>query len=223
MASETAPVVGLTGGIGTGKSTVATMLADLGAVVVDADAIVHELQAPGMPMVDAIVAEFGPGYVDAEGRLERKKLGELVFADPEARAALGRITHLPVVAELLRRVDAARRSGAPLVIVDVPLLLEGAARRGGDGPPRTEGIEGVIVVYAPEAMQITRQQERDGVDEALATRRVRAQMPIDTKRELADWVIDNGGSREDTSQQVRALFERLTDATQRAGAPADAG
>ena len=209
MTADEAPVVGLTGGIGTGKSTVAALLAELGAAVVDADAIVHELQAPGMPMLDAIAAQFGPGYVDAEGRLDRAKLGELVFADPEARAALGRITHLPVVAEILRRIDAARRSGAPLVVVDVPLLLEGAARRGGDGPPQTQGIQGVIVVYAPEALQIERQCARDGVDEELATQRVRAQMSIETKRELADWVVDNRGTREETARQVRSLFDQL--------------
>jgi len=216
--SDGKPIVGLTGGIGTGKSTVATMFESHGAAVVDADAIVHDLQAPGMPMLAAISEAFGPEFLRPDGSLDRKKLGEHVFGDTEARAMLGRITHGPVVAELLRRVDAARHSDAPLVVVDVPLLLEGAMRRGGDGPPQTQGIDGVVVVYAPEALQIRRQQERDGVALELATQRVRAQMPIDEKRDHADWVIDNAGSLEETRAQVAALFALLTGPTRTASA-----
>ena len=214
------PIVGLTGGIGTGKSTVAALFARHGAIVVDADAIVHELQAPGAPMLAAIAELFGAVFRRAEGSLDRAMLGAHVFGEAEARAALGRITHGPVGAELLRRIDAARRSEAPLVVVDVPLLFEGAKRRAGDGPPQTQGIDGVVVVYAPEAVQIQRQQARDGVGATLATQRVRAQMPIDEKRELADWVIDNGGSLEETEAQVAALFAQLTGTTPSASAAA---
>ncbi len=198
-----ARVVGLTGGIGTGKSTVSRMLARRGAVVVDADAIVHELQAPGAPMLAELTAAFGAGILRADGSLDRGRLGEIVFSDPEARAVLGRITGPPIVAELLRRLDEARGGEAPLVVADIPLLLEGR----GPGP---YGVDAVVVVYAPEAQQIARQIERDGASADHARQRVRSQMPIDEKRALADHVIDNSGTLAETEAQVTALFRSLT-------------
>ena len=196
-------VVGLTGGIGSGKSSVASLLRALGALLIDADAIVHELQGPGSPLLGEMVREFGPGILDANGALARETLGQIVFADAEKRARLGAIVHPRVGAEMARRLEAARARGVPLVVLDVPLLLEG--RAGASGLP----YEAVIVVWAPESVQLERQMRRDGRDRDEALRRIRAQMPLDEKRRLADHVIDNSGSLEDTERQVRALYRQL--------------
>jgi dephospho-CoA kinase len=197
-------IVGLTGGIGSGKSTVAGLLRGLGAVVVDADAIVHELQRRGTPLLARMVEAFGPDIVRADGELDRKALGDRVFRDPEARALLGRIVHPAVGVEMMRRVESARAAGAPLVVLDVPLLLEGR-QAGRSGP-----YDCVIVVWVPEPVQIERTMARDDCARDEAERRVRAQMPLDRKRELADHVIDNSGTRAETEARVRALFAELT-------------
>ena len=196
-------VVGLTGGIGSGKSSVASLLRALGALLIDADAIVHELQGPGSPLLGEMVREFGPGILDANGALARETLGQIVFADAEKRARLGAIVHPRVGVEMARRLEAARARGVPLVVLDVPLLLEG--RAGASGLP----YEAVIVVWAPESVQLERQMRRDGRDRDESLRRIRAQMPLDEKRRLADHVIDNSGSLEDTERQVRALYRQL--------------
>ncbi len=200
-------VVGLTGGIGTGKSTVARMLAARGAVVIDADAIVHELQATGTPMLAALAAAFGPGILRPDGALDRAQLGQRVFADPAARRRLGEITHPAVGREMLRRLEAARAARAPLVVMDNPLLFEGRARRAGAaaGDPNPE----TILVYAPAEVQIARQMVRDGVTRSYAEQRLAAQMPIEEKRALATWVIDNSGALEETERQVGELMGKL--------------
>ena len=198
-------VVGLTGGVGTGKSTVARMLARLGAAVIDADRIVHELQAPGTPLLRQIVAAFGEEVLRPDGSLDRARLGRRVFANPEARQRLNGLVHPAVGAEMARRLEAARQAGARLVVLDIPLLLESRTRGGGAG----RLVEEVIVVYAPASLQIERQMARDGSTREEAQARVRAQMPIEEKRRLADHVIDNSGSLKETQRQVRALFARL--------------
>jgi dephospho-CoA kinase len=206
-------VVGLTGGIGTGKSTVARLLAGLGAVVIDADAIVHELQAPGTPLLAQIAAAFGPEVLRPDGSLDREQLGRLVFADPAARKRLNDLVHPAVGSEMLRRLEAAKASGAPLVVLDIPLLLEGRAARGAD-PARSKTASDlageVIVVYAHEAQQLERQVARDGSSREHALQRIRAQLSIEEKRTLADFVIDNSGSPADTERQVRELYAKLT-------------
>jgi dephospho-CoA kinase len=200
-------VIGLSGGIGTGKSTVAAILARLGALLIDADAIVHELQAPGTPMLAEIAAAFGPELIGPDGSLDRVRLGELVFRDPEARLRLGKIVHPGVGAEMLRRLEAARAARAGLVVLDIPLLFEG--RKAGTGSAAQLGFDVTVLVYAAEAQQIERQVARDGHGRDEALRRVRSQMPIEEKRALADYVIDNSGSLADTERQVRELYERL--------------
>jgi dephospho-CoA kinase len=204
-------VIGLTGGIGTGKSTVARMFGELGAVVIDSDAIVHELQALGTPLLAEIAEAFGPGVLRADGSLDRAALGARVFADPEARARLNALVHPAVGRESLRRLEAARASGAVLVVVDIPLLFETRLR--GTASRANLGSEVVVVVYAPRELQIERQLARNGYDRAEAERRLDAQLPIEEKRELADHVIDNSGSLEATRDQVRALYERLAGPT----------
>jgi dephospho-CoA kinase len=203
-------VIGLTGGIGSGKSTVARQLQELGATVIDADAIVHELQAPGMPMVAELAAAFGPGILTADGALERKALGAIIFKDETARQRLNTIVHPPVGAEFARRLAAAITAGAPLVVLDIPLLFEG--RESGRGSAAARNVQTTVVVWVPESVQIERQMQRDGCTRADAEQRVRAQLSLDRKRELADHVIDNSGSPSDTGRQVRDLYARLTSA-----------
>jgi dephospho-CoA kinase len=195
-------VIGLTGGIGSGKSTVSRLLQKLGASLVDADAIVHELQAAGSPMLERIVDAFGPGMLTRSGELDREALGSLVFGDAEARQRLNAIVHPAVGVEMARRIEEARKGRAPLVVVDVPLLLETGRR---------QGFDAVVVVYCRESQQIERQQARDGSSREDAEQRVRAQLSIEEKRRMADHVIDNSGSMEETDRQVRDLYEALTE------------
>jgi len=202
-------VIALSGGIGTGKSTVSAMLRALGAVVIDADEIVHRLQAPGAPMVAELAAAFGPEIVGAAGALDRKRLGDLVFGDPELRRRLNAIVHPKVGIEVARQLDEARRSGAALVVLDIPLLFESRAA-GARGGASALPFEATVLVYAPRAVQIERTMARDGCSAAEAEARVAAQMPIDDKRALADHVIDNGGDRAETERQVQALWKQLT-------------
>jgi dephospho-CoA kinase len=202
-------VVSLSGGIGSGKSTVTKMFSELGAVTVDADAIVHELQAPNTPMVRAIGEEFGDGVVKADGALDREVLGAIVFRDGEARARLGRIVHPPVIAELMRRAEAGVDAGAPLVVLDIPLFFEG--KKAGTGSATARRYEAEILVWVPREVQIERTMKRDDCDRAEAERRIAAQLPIDEKRALASHVIDNSGALEETRKQVEEIFAELAE------------
>ena len=210
-------IVGLSGGIGSGKSTVSRGLAALGATVIDADAIVHQLQAPGSPMLAEIAIAFGPGVIDAEGRLDRAALGAIVFGDAAARTRLGTIVHPPVAAEIARRVARARSQRARVVVLDIPLLFEG--RKAGTGSAAAMEFDATVVVWAPEQAQIERQIARDRCSPEEALQRVRAQLPLHEKKALADFVIDNSGTPEETERQVRALWETLSRGPARAEAP----
>jgi dephospho-CoA kinase len=204
-------VLGLTGGIGSGKSTVGAMLVELGAVLVDADAIVHELQAPGSPMLTEIAAAFGPHVIGPDGALDRKAVADIVFADAEARTRLGQIVHPPTIAEMGRRMQAAQQAEVPVVVLDIPLLLEGRQR--GTGSGALLPFDAVVVVWVPEEVQIARAANRDDATREEIEARVRAQLSLDEKREMADYVIDNSGSVENTRTQVDALWEKLTGST----------
>lgn len=209
-------ILGLTGGIGSGKSTVTRILAELGATTIDADAIVHELQAPGQPMLRELAAAFGESILTADGALDRKGLGAIVFRDEAARAKLGEIVHAPVIGEMMRRAKAAKDRGDPLVVLDIPLLFEG--RVTGRGSGALMQFDATVCVWVDESVQLARTMARDGCDEAEARRRMAAQLPIDRKRELADHVIDNSGTPESTRAQVEALVWKLTQG--RLGRPA---
>lgn len=193
-------LIGLTGGIATGKSTVAAELGRHGATVIDADAAAREVVEPGQPALEEIAARFSREVITADGRLDRARLGSIVFADPEARRDLERITH-PRVRDLMqRRIAAALAADADLIVAEVPLLFE----------TKSEGLyEGVMVVYAPPAVQLERLLARDGVDTAAARQRLTAQIPIDEKRERATWVIDNSGSVDATREQVTRWWDAL--------------
>jgi dephospho-CoA kinase len=181
------------------------MLEALGAVVLDSDRIVHELQAAGAPLLREIAAAFGADLVRPDGSLDRAALGERVFRDEEARRRLNAIVHPAVGRETARRLEAARARGAPLVVLDIPLLFE--TRLHGTASRANLGVEAIVVVYAPPELQIRRQMERNGYAREEAERRLAAQLPIDEKRALADHVIDNSGTLEETRRQVEALTD----------------
>jgi dephospho-CoA kinase len=187
-------VVGLTGGIGSGKSTVARLFAELGAEVIDADELVHELTGPGGAAMAAIRAEFGPDIVDARGALDRVRMRERVFADPAARARLEAILHPMVRTETDRR--AARATG-PYVILMIPLLVE-------TGDPHAR-CDRVLVVDCPEDLQIERVIARSGLTRAEAEAIMAAQASRAERLRHADDVIANDGSPEDLRPQVARL------------------
>lgn len=193
-------VVGLTGGICTGKSTAARMLANLGATIIDSDVIAHDIQAPGQPVYAKVLRAFGTGILDEAGRIDRRRLGALVFADPARRAELEAIMHPAILAESDRRVRAALAQGAELVVVDAALLVEVGRHR---KFPR------LVVVAAPEVEQIRRLRARNGLSEAEARQRLAAQMPLGEKRRHAHHVIENSSSLAETAAQVRRLHAEL--------------
>jgi dephospho-CoA kinase len=191
-------LIGVTGGIATGKSTVVRLLAARGASVIDADELAREAVRPGERALDEVAARFGPGVLLPDGSLDRSRLGAIVFADTDARRDLERITH-PRIAELMQEDIAAALAGpAPLVAVDIPLLFENS---------REAMFEGVLLVYAPPAVQIRRLHERNGLDEAEALQRLDAQLPIDEKRSRATWIIDNSDGLDATSRAVDQWWE----------------
>ncbi|QDB79322.1 dephospho-CoA kinase [Georgenia wutianyii] len=191
--------IGLTGGIGAGKSTVARELARLGALVVDADAIAREVVAPGTPGLAAVVAEFGDSVLAPDGALDRAALGRVVFADPAARARLEAITHPLIGAESARRTAAA--PPGTVVVHDVPLIVErGLAAQ----------YDLVVVVGADEEVRIDRLVRDRGMTREEALARVRAQATDAQRRAVADVWLDNSGTREELLERVRELWrERL--------------
>lgn len=191
-------MVGLTGGIGSGKSTVSELLAERGAVIIDADAIVREIQEPGSPVIQRLADEFGPGVVDENGALDRQAVADIVFKDPEALKKLNKIVH-PAVGEEMNRRVLAQRSTSNVVVLDIPLLTEN---------PR-EGLQGRIVVDVPEEIQVRRLVEFRGFSEDDARARMSRQASRDDRLAHADYVVDNSGSREDLSAQVDGLWDWL--------------
>ena len=189
-------VLGLTGGIGSGKTMVGAMFTELGADLIDADRMAREVVEPGQPALDEIVTSFGRDILLPDGRLDRRTLAGIVFADASARARLNAITH-PRIRERMDAAIAARRDRAGVLIVDIPLLFENL---------RTGVVEKVIVVWVDPQTQMRRLIERGGLTEEEAHQRIAAQMPLDEKRRLADHVIDNRGTPVETRRQVEAIL-----------------
>ncbi|MDJ0721398.1 MAG: dephospho-CoA kinase [Desulfobacterales bacterium] len=194
-------VAGLTGGIASGKSTVARMLAAAGARVVDADRIAHEVVQPGRRAWQAVRTRFGDGVVRPDGNLDREKLGRMVFRDPAIKRDLEQIVHPFVFRQMASELKslAAARPGA-VVVLDIPLLIESGLHR---------VLPLTALVHVPEAVQLARLIRRDGLAAADARARIRAQMPIDAKRAHADVIIDNAGPLEATRRQALTLYRRL--------------
>ena len=196
-------VIGLTGGISSGVTLVARMFGELGAVVIEADQVSREVVRPGTDTYRTIVEVFGPGIVGTDGTLDRRRLGQIVFEDPAARARLNVITHPAIRRRIWERIEQIRRDAPDtVVIVDIPLLLDTAG-------PETFDLDGVIVVTATPELQISRTMQRDGLSREEAQRRLDAQRPVALKAAEADWVIDNSGSVAQTRAQVEALWRDL--------------
>ena len=189
-------LVGLTGGIGSGKSTVSDLLALRGAVVIDADKITRELQAPGAPVLREIVDAFGADVLDAAGALDRPKLASKVFGDAEALTKLNKIVHPAVGREMAARLDAQRDTDN-VVVLDIPLLVEN---------PR-EGLCGVVVVDLPTDIAVGRLVEFRGMSRDDAEARISRQATREARVAIADTVIDNSGSLEQLVAQVDAAWE----------------
>lgn len=192
-------LIGLTGGIGTGKSTVAALLARCGAVVVDADQVARDVVEPGRPALADIAREFGPEYIGPDGRLRRDRMAARVFGDPEARRRLEAIVHPRIRAEMEARIAAAPPDA--IVVLDVPLLFESGMWR--------ERVAYVVVVYADRRTQRRRLRERDGLDDEAIERRLAAQWPTALKLSRADFAVYNQGDRESLAAQVCDLWKRL--------------
>jgi dephospho-CoA kinase len=192
-------ILGLTGSVGGGKSTVARMLQELGgAVVIDADAITRQLQAPGGEAFAEIVRAFGPEIVASDGTIDRARLGSLVFSDGEKLKVLNSIVHPKVRAEELRLLGENR--DRPLVVLMVPLLFEN----------KMQGLAGkTLVVTLDEATRRKRLRERDGLSDEKIARRLAAQMPDAEKAKMADYVVDNSGTLNDTREQVLKVVQEL--------------
>ena len=194
-------IAGLTGGIASGKSTVSGFLSDAGAQVIDADQIAREVVKPGTPGYDAILAFFGPTILMPGGEIDRKRLGEIIFNDPDKKARLDAIVHPLVFERSAERIaQIAAQTPDAVVIMDIPLLFEAGME---------SDLAEVIVVYVPEKLQLERLMNRDGIDEQAAMARIRSQMPIEEKRRRATVVIDNSGTTFDSRRQALAVFRRL--------------
>jgi len=195
--------IGLTGGIASGKSLVAQGFRELGAAVVDADAIAREVTAPGGAAYQGVVEAFGRSVLRADGTIDRKALAARVFADAAARLQLNALTHPHIrrrMAEEATRLAAT--PGVEVIVLDIPLLLDTT-----DG--RDLGLDGIVVADASDDVRVGRLAARDGLSPEEARRRMRAQVPLRDKVARADWVIDNNGSPDRTREQVRAVWEAI--------------
>jgi dephospho-CoA kinase len=200
--------VSLTGGIATGKSYVRARLASHGLPTLDADTLARDAVAPGTSGLAAVAARFGPGVLLADGSLDRKALGAVVFADPIARADLEAIVHPRVREATGVWLDRLAVAGESLAIVDIPLLFETG---------RDRDFDRVIVTSCPRGQQVARIVERDGVTPAQAEARIDAQLPTDDKVRRADFVIDTGGTYGDTNRQIDRVVEKLLELAAAAG------
>ena len=192
--------VGLTGGIASGKSSVSAILAELGAVVIDADRLAREVVAKGTPGLASVVEAFGPEVLTADGEMDRVKVGEIVFADPERRKVLEGIIH-PLVRDRSAEMEAAAGTDA-VVVHDIPLLVE-------TGQPGL--FDAVVVVDAPEDLQVARMVTDRGWSEDEARRRIAAQASRAERRAVATYLIENTGTREDLRRRATEVFEELTE------------
>ena len=191
-------LVGLTGGIGSGKSTVSGLLQARGAVIIDADTIVREVQQPGSPVLVELAQKFGPDVLAQDGSLDRQAVANIVFTDPDALKSLNAIVHPAVGREMNQRMIAQRASNN-VVILDIPLLTEN---------PR-EGLQGRIVVDIPVELQVQRLTSFRGFDEADARARISRQATRQERLDQADFVVDNSGGLEDLIPQIDLLWTWL--------------
>ena len=193
-------IVGLTGGIASGKSTVAAMLRQLGAPIVDADQLAREVVEPGTPALSEIVARWGEDVLDADGRLDRKRLGDIVFKDPEARRALEAITHPRIAAAGQQAIAKHAAAGAEVVVYEAALIVENKLH---------SWMDALIVVSVSPKVQLQRLMARDGISADDAQARIDAQLPLVDKVAVADYVIDNSGPLSHTREHVAQMWDEI--------------
>lgn len=193
--------VGLTGGLASGKSFVGEALAELGCHLLKADELGHRLLMPGTDVYRKVIAEFGPSILDAEGRIQRRALASLVFADPEKLARLNAIVHPAVIAEEERWMKRlATEDPHGIAVVEAAILIEtGSYRR----------FDRIVLAVCTREQQIERAMKRDGLTREEALQRLERQMPLEQKRKFADYIIDTSGEKQQTLAQVRRLYEEL--------------
>ena len=197
-------LIGLTGGIASGKSTVGRLLRDAGVPVIDADVLARDAVAPGSDGLAAIRARFGDDVLAADGSLDRKALGTIVFGDDDARRGLNAIVHPEVARLAAERLEALREGGAAVAVYEVPLLFE----NGLDAM-----MDATILVACPDDVQVRRVMMRDGLDEAGARARIAAQMPLAEKRRRARVVIENDGTLDDLRARTATAWTEATGLT----------
>jgi dephospho-CoA kinase len=195
-------VLGLTGGIATGKSTVSALFQQRGAVVIDADQVARQVVEPGEEGLARIVRQFGTQVMQPDQRLDRAALGRIIFKDAAARQKLNQLLH-PLIRQAMQQQTrfVLEKNAQTIVLWDTPLLIEGNL---------LPFVEKVIVVYVPASIQLARLMERDAFSVAEAQNRISAQLPIEEKKRVADWVIDNSGTLAQTERQVDQLWNYLT-------------
>ena len=194
-------LVGLTGSIATGKSTVSELFRRLGCEVIDADLLAREVVAPGEPALAEIAEEFGRDVLQPDGALDRKKLGAIVFGDAARRKRLEQITHPAIATRFQRRLAELEARGFDgIVLWDAPVMIESGGYK---------SMEKLVVVATDEATQAARLCARDAIEALEADRKIKSQMPVAEKAKLADYVIDNAGDRAATERQVREVHEAL--------------
>ncbi len=201
-------IVGLTGGIASGKSTVAAMLDELGTPVIDADQIAREVVEPGEPALDEIREAFGEAVIGEGGALDRPALGEVVFSDPAARKRLEAITHPRIGQRMMERADELREAGHRWVVYDAALIVENGMHR---------WLDSLIVVAADPEVQLERIVERDDISAEQAQSRIDSQMPLAEKIAVADYVVDNNGTLEETRRQVEDIHAQIDEAVRTRG------
>ncbi len=195
-------MIGLTGGIGSGKSTVAGFIKEKGIKVIDADQVAREIVEPGKPALGEINEEFGPNILKEDGTLNRKKLGGIIFSDKDARQRLNKITHPRIRKRMFEKVDEKRKDqgGKGLIVLEVPLLIEVGLYK---------SVDRVWVVSASETSQIQRLMKRDRISREEAAKRIQSQMPLYEKEKYADAIIDNNQEPKEVREQVHAMIDDL--------------
>ncbi|MCK9275328.1 MAG: dephospho-CoA kinase [Syntrophales bacterium] len=193
--------IGLTGGIGSGKSTVASLFSEKGAIVIDFDAIAHEVEKPGKEAWKGIVCCFGEDILDRDGAIDRKKLGAIVFADQKKLQELNSIVHPAIFAEWERQLEKIKANDPrAIVVADIPLLIEGGWQ---------DFFDITVVVYVSPEIQIRRVMARNGMSRHEAEERLKAQMAIDKKIPFADYIINNEGSPIETKVIFEAMWKKI--------------
>lgn len=194
-------IAGLTGGIATGKSTVANIMAEAGAHVIDADRIAKDVVKKGLPAWKEITEYFGKEILGSDGEIDRERLGDVVFGSKDKLEVLNKIVHPRVFEEMAREMDEVKqRAPDSIVILDIPLLIETGLHK---------LLSNVILVYAPERIQLARLMARDNIPKEAALKRIRSQMPIEQKKAFANYIIDNSSEIEHTRIMTLEVLERL--------------